>query len=70
MTTVLMSPKHQIVIPKEIRDELKLKPGQKFVVLRDGRSVRLVPVPPLEELRGSLKGVDVEFVREKEDRAL
>jgi len=34
MTTVTVSPKYQVVIPKEIREELKLKPGQKLQIIQ------------------------------------
>lgn len=45
-------------IPKEIRDKLGIKPGQRFVMSdRDG-SIVLTPLPddPIESLCGCLKG--------------
>ncbi len=68
MATVRMSSKYQIVMPREAREALDLKPGQEFAVLVKGRSVTLVPVPTLEELRGVLRGADLSGLREKVDR--
>lgn len=68
MATVKMSSKYQIVMPREAREALDLKPGQEFAVLVKGRSVTLVPVPTLEELRGVLRGADLSGLREKVDR--
>ena len=57
MHTVKVSPKFQIVIPKQLRERLKLKPGQKlFIYERDG-SLRLVLPRPITELRGIAKGI-------------
>ncbi len=57
MQTVTVSPKFQIVIPKELREKLKLRPGQKlFVYERDG-GIRLEPPRPISELRGIAKGL-------------
>jgi len=70
MEVVTLSPKYQIVIPKAVREKWNLKAGQKFQVLAyDGR-IELVPVMPIESLRGILKGVNVPFEREKKDREL
>ena len=65
--TVTLSSKYQIVIPKEIRDLLKLRPGQKLAFIPSNGSIKLVPVPELEELRGIAKG-SPPFERDRNDR--
>ena len=44
-TTVRLSRKHQIVVPKEARDRLGLKPGQELLVLCKEDRVVLIPRP-------------------------
>lgn len=67
MQTVTLSPKYQIVIPKAIRQAMRLRPGQKMQIVEyDGR-IELIPERDIEELRGFLKGINTEFERE-EDR--
>jgi AbrB family looped-hinge helix DNA binding protein len=64
METVTVSPKFQIVIPKVIRDQLGLIPGQKVhATVYEGR-IELIPVRPLKQLRGFLKGIDTRVERE------
>ena len=56
--------KFQVVIPKRIRDRLKLRPGQKIQAIVYDDRIELVPVRPLREMRGFLKGIDTTVPRE------
>jgi AbrB family looped-hinge helix DNA binding protein len=64
VNTVTLSPKFQVVIPHAVRDFLKLKPGQKLQVFALGDRIEIVPVKPMEEMRGFLKGMNRDFERE------
>jgi AbrB family looped-hinge helix DNA binding protein len=68
MATTTISPKFQIVIPKEVRDKLHLTPRQRLQVLEKGGVITLVPEVPLKSLRGLLKGMSKSDLREKNDR--
>ncbi len=72
MTQVSVSPKFQIVIPKEARQELKVKVGQKVTCLVKGGILYVVPVKPISQLRGILPYNKEAFsdLREKKDRGL
>ena len=64
MSAVTISPKYQVVIPKEVRERLGLKPGQKVeIFMYDGR-VELVPIRPMKEMRGFARGIDSRVERE------
>ena len=70
MTTSLLSPKYQIVIPKVIRQTLNLKPGQKLNVTRNGDHIELHPILTPQQLVGFLADCrQIEFKREA-DRKL
>ena len=56
MATVTISPKYQVVIPSEVRERLRLKPGQKVAVLEKDGVVHLIPIRPLKELKGFVRG--------------
>ena len=64
MDTVTLSPKYQVVIPKRIRDRLKLHPGQKIQAILYEDRIELVPVRPARKLKGFLKGIDTDVPRE------
>ena len=66
MTTVTLSPKYQVVIPKEIRQNIKLKPGQKLQIIQIGDRLELIPVRDIKNARGFLKGMNTDFEREEE----
>ena len=64
METVTVSPKFQVVIPKGIRESLKLAPGQKIQALLYENRIELIPVRPIKKMRGFLKGIDTSIDRE------
>ena len=66
MTTI--SPKFQIVIPKEVREKLHLTPSQRLQVMEKGGVITLVPEVSLKSLKGMLKGMSKTQLREKKDR--
>jgi AbrB family looped-hinge helix DNA binding protein len=67
---VTLSSRYQVVIPKDVRDSMGLKAGMQFEFLTYGNIIRLVPVPPIQEMEGFLKGKlkDSTIEREEEDR--
>ena len=67
VVTVTVSPKYQVVIPSEVRERMKLKPGQKLAVVEKDGVVHLVPVRPLKEMRGFAKGVSSKGIRDEDE---
>jgi len=67
MTTVTISPKFQVVIPKRIRERLDLHPGQQVQAIEYGDRIEFVPVRPMASMRGFLAGIDTSVPRD-EDR--
>jgi len=66
MQTVTVSPKFQIVIPRKVRQSLKLRPGQKMQVIEHDGRIELIPDRDISELRGFLKGINTDFEREND----
>ena len=53
VTTI--SQKGQIVVPKEIRDKLKIKPADRLKVSADEKNITIERLSPLEEVVGMFK---------------
>ena len=64
MEAVTISPKYQVVIPRKIREFLKLKPGLKVQVLAYGNRIELIPLRNISDMRGFLHGISTEVDRE------
>lgn len=64
METVTVSPKFQVVIPKAMRDSLKLAPGQKIQAVLYEDRIELIPLKPIKKMRGFLKGIDTSVPRD------
>ena len=67
METVTVSPSFQISIPPTIRESLRLQPGQQVQIIIYDNRIELIPVQPMQMMRGFLKGLDTTIERE-EDR--
>lgn len=68
MTRVTVSSKYQVVIPKEVRQQVALHTGQKLLVVAKEGTITLIPDRPLASFRGFLKGMKIGEIREKRDR--
>lgn len=66
MTSVTVSPKFQIVIPKAIRDSVGIVSGQKVQVLSYQNRIELIPLKPMREMKGFLEGIDTEVDRDQD----
>ena len=66
MATVTISPKFQVVIPKEIRKRLGLTPGQKVQAIVFDDRIELIPIKPIRKMKGFLKGIDTRVPRESD----
>ena len=66
MTIVTVSPKCQLVIPKEVRESLGIRPGQKVQVLTYRNRIEMIPIRPMHALKGFLKGIDTSVLRDND----
>jgi len=66
MRAVTVSPKFQVVIPKDVRESMGIVSGQKVQMLTYSNRIELIPIKPMSEMKGILKGIDTEVPREKD----
>lgn len=66
MTAVTVSPKFQVVIPKEIREALGIFSGQKVQMLTYQNRIELIPLKSMREMKGFLKGINTSVQRDKD----
>ena len=67
MATVTVTAKYEVVIPEEIREASGIIPGQKIQMVSHRNRIQLIPIEPMENLRGFLKGIYTILERD-EDR--
>lgn len=66
MTAVTVSPKYQVVIPKDLRESIGIFSGQKIQVLTYQNRIELIPIKPMKKMRGFLKGINTDVSRDKD----
>ena len=66
MDTTTVSPKFQVVIPLRVRKALGIRPGQKIQVIPYEGRIELIPIRPLRQARGFLRGIDTSIEREQD----
>jgi AbrB family looped-hinge helix DNA binding protein len=66
MKSVTISPKYQVVIPREVRQSMEIKPGSKVQILLYENRIELIPMKNLRRMRGFLKGIDTTVERERD----
>ncbi len=66
MTAVTVSPKFQVVIPKDVRDRMGIVSGQKIQMLTYSNRIELIPIKPMKEMRGFLKGINTDVKRDND----
>jgi AbrB family looped-hinge helix DNA binding protein len=64
MDTVIVSAKYQIIIPKKIRESMGIVSGQKIQIIAYRNRIELIPIKPIAQMRGFLKGISTEVNRE------
>lgn len=64
MPVVTVSPKYQVVIPRDVREELGIEPGQRIQVIALENRVEMIPVRSAKSMRGFLKGIDTSVDRD------
>jgi len=67
MTTVKISPKFQVVIPKELRERMHLRPGTELSVTGHEDHIELAPVRDIRSMRGFMRGINTDVQRDENE---
>lgn len=66
--TITVSSDFHIVIPPEVRQSLALAlalaPGQSLQIIQYENRIELIPIHPMQNARGMLRGIDTHIERE------
>ena len=61
-----LGPKFQIVIPKPLRQSLKLLAGQQIELRLKGDRIELIPIQPMRAARGLFAGINTDVPNDVE----
>jgi AbrB family looped-hinge helix DNA binding protein len=65
MPPITISSGFRIVIPRQIRESLKLKPGQKLQAIQYENRIEFVPLRSAKSMRGFVRGIDTGVARDR-----
>ncbi len=66
MNTVTLSTENQLIIPREICETLAVKPGTSFEVISYNNRIELIPISPVQQLKGIFRGIDTNIIRDND----
>jgi len=65
---VKVSKKYKVVIPEKLREEAGIHAGDRMVAILKNGILLYVPVRPLRESKGMIRGLDTRNLRDETDR--
>lgn len=65
--SVTVSSRYRVVIPKNVREVLRLKPGTKLEMIAFDGCIECIPIQPMKKMRGSLKGMNTDIIRDRDE---
>jgi AbrB family looped-hinge helix DNA binding protein len=68
MAQVTITPEFHVVIPEDMREALKIRPGEKWEIFQFDNRIELVRVLSMREMRGFVKGLDTSSFERDPDR--
>jgi AbrB family looped-hinge helix DNA binding protein len=68
MSSAIISPKFQMVIPQDVRQRVGLKAGTRVEVFAINGQIHIVPQRELSSLRGTLKLSNTDAERDETER--
>ncbi len=69
METVKVSKKYQVVIPEKLREDAKIRPGDKMLAISKHGILQYIPVRPIGKTKGMATGIDTKGLRDELERA-
>jgi AbrB family looped-hinge helix DNA binding protein len=66
MSVVTISPRFQVVIPRQIREALRLKPGQKVQAIQYEDRIEYIPLRSAKSMRGFVRGIDTRVPHDRD----
>jgi AbrB family looped-hinge helix DNA binding protein len=64
MNTITLSNKYQLDLPREIGETFGLEVGDSFEIISYNNRIELIPIKPIQKLKGIFKGIDTNIIRE------
>ena len=64
MNTITLSSDYQLSFPKEISETFGLEAGDSFEVISYNNRIELIPLRPINKLKGIFQGIDTNVIRE------
>ena len=69
MDAVKVSPKFQVVIPRDVRERAGIKPGERMVVMEKGNVIYLIRIGDIKNAKGFLgKKISTRGMRDESER--